>query len=312
MARTGTNGAFTVNLPVGVHDFGILSPDWHLSAFAVDPSGHVRMTVVPAFPDVDPLQIVRNMTRSVLTMVKPLVASAGEVQTSWASSVGKVVGTVFDETGVAIAGVRILAVDERKQALVSVAASDAQGRYELVTYAGPNRLFVYAPGLLLNRSRRPAPGTIDFILTVDARVEGITIRSGRVLSFRMEDSMMPEVYPPAVVATTLQQDYGIDFKNCFCPGDLVNTPPPTPEQRLDACKWSAGHSCSRPSRCPLTVWARQCKVPRYWWLRLLQLEPPNPTLRESQDDVKTMWWYDTIRAMQESDARAPASKIVPR
>jgi hypothetical protein len=55
---------------------------------------------------------------------------------------------------------------------------------------------------------------------------------------------------------------------------------------------------------PLPTWAHQCQLPRYWWLRMLQQSPPNPTRVESPQNTKTMWWYDMIREMQEADAKA--------
>jgi hypothetical protein len=342
VVRSGLDGAFRMELAPVVHDFGIMSPRWHLIGFTQPAATQVRMTVAPAFPDVNPMKVVREARRSVVTNVVPIAgktvaaaadpdagAPAGDAGVTSAAApaasaaVGVLTGTVVDETGVGLGGVRILAVDETRQVLVSVAQSDQQGRYRLVTLAGPTRLVVYAPGLAVDRVRRPGPGKVDFILIIDATVDTLTLRTGRVLSFRVGDSIMPEAYPPKVVRATLQQDYGIDFNNCFCPGDLLTAPPPTPAQYKNACLWSAGMRCSRPAQCPLTAWASQCKLPRYWWLRLLQLSPPNPGRREVErpaddgavynpdvigQETQSMWWYDTIKAMQASDARAAAAR----
>jgi hypothetical protein len=312
LVRSGGDGSFAMILPSVVHDFGVMSARWQLVKFVPGERGQIRLTVVRAFPDIDPASLVRTARRTVMANVTPL-DSGGTVAPSDAprapgdAAVGLLSGTVQDETGVGLAGVRILAVDAVETALVSVAQTDAAGKYRLLTLARPTRLIVYAPGLLLDRVRRPGAGKVDFVLAIDAVVENIVLRSGRTLSFRIEDSMMPEAYPPRAVAGALLQDYGIDFNTCFCPGDLLNTEGPSSEQYRNACLWSAGRSCSKPSSCPVTVWARQCKMPRYWWLRMLQMNPPNPTRRENIVGDNTMWWYDTIRAMQAEDARVAAA-----
>jgi hypothetical protein len=303
LVRSGGDGSFVMVLPSVVHDFGVMSARWQLVKFVPGDRGQIKLTVVQAFPDIDPASIVRTARRTVMANVTPLDGGAGAPGDA---AVGLLTGTVQDETGVGLAGVRILAVDGVETALVSVAQTDAAGKYRLLTLARPTRLIVYAPGLKLDRVRRPAAGKVDFVLAIDAVVDNIVLRTGRVLSFRIADSMMPEAYPPKAVAGALQQDYGIDFNTCFCPGDLLNTEGPSAEQYRDACLWSAGRSCSKPSSCPVTVWARQCKMPRYWWLRMLQMNPPNPTRRENIVGDNTMWWYDAIRAMQAEDARVAA------
>jgi hypothetical protein len=226
-----------------------------------------------------------------------------------------VTGVVSDETGVPLQGVRLLAMQEGSGRLLGVAQTDRRGRYTLVTFAGPNRVYAYAPGLRLMQRHGGASGHLDLTLTVDAEIETITIRSGRTTAFKLSDSLYPEALPPPRVAAILAQDYGIALaEGCFCPGDLVNGPPPSIAEARDACAWSrAQHACSlkdakaSPSDaagpCPATTWARACMLPRYWWLRLLQAEPPNPTRRRSGPDIPTLWWYDAIRAMQEDDAR---------
>ena len=312
LVRSAADGSFAMTLPSVVHDFGVMSARWQLVKFVPVSGGQIKLTVVPAFPDVDPAAIVRTAGRSVMANVTPLSTDVGTAAPGEApgapggASVGLLTGTVQDETGVGLGGVRILAVDGTQMALVSVAQTDAAGKYRLLTLARPTRLIVYAPGLVLDRVRRPGAGRVDFVLAIDAVVENITLRSGRVLSFRIEDSMMPEAYPPKAVAGALQQDYGIDFDTCFCPGDLLDTEEPSAEQYRNACLWSAGRTCSKPSSCPVTVWARQCKMPRYWWLRMLQMNPPNPTRRENIVGDNTMWWYDAIRAMQAEDVRVAA------
>ena len=106
---------------------------------------------------------------------------------------------------------RILANDERRGVLRAVTQSDRNGRYTLVTVAGPNRLIVYAPGLLLGKVRRQdKAGVFDLILKADPTPQELRLRTGRVLSFRLEDSLMPEAMPPRQARSAISVDYGID------------------------------------------------------------------------------------------------------
>jgi hypothetical protein len=193
-----------------------------------------------------------------------------------------------------------------------VAQTDRQGRYTLVTLAGPNRLYVYAPGLKLKNARAIGPGRVDIALAIDAEASVIILRTGRRLSFRMSDSIYPEMLPPAKVAAVLSFDYGIALsEGCFCPGDLLNQAGPTIAESRNACAWSRKQSsCADPGKCPATTWARQCMVPSSWWLRMIQNEPPNPSTSR-YNDTPTMWWYDMVRGMQEDDARVAARARKP-
>jgi len=200
--------------------------------------------------------------------------------------------------------VRLLTMLESSERLVSVTQTDREGRYRVTTVAGANRLYVYAPGLKLKEGHGKGPGRVDLVLTVDTEVETITLRTGRRLAFRFSDSLYPEMLPPSKVAVVLSYDYGIELsEGCFCPGDLINQPPPSIEESRDACAWSRRQaSCANPVKCPATTWARACMVPQYWWLRFIQMPPPNPSRMRVAADVPTMWWYDDVRAMQEHDA----------
>ena len=310
MARSGAGGIFRMGLEPVVHDFGIMSAAFLLAGYQRVGPSNVLLTIAPAFPETSPLKALERSKQSFLGHVFPYARDPAArapvpAPAGGALSIGMVTGTITDELGAALGGVRLLAIDERKNALIAVTQTDPRGRYTLVTLAGPNRFVVYAPGLLMRGVRRSGkPGVFDFIMKVDPNPEELTLRTGRKLSFRLEDSIFPEAVPPAKAKAVISADYGIDLTNCFCPGDLLHAPAPTPEQWKDACKWSAGEPCSIPSKCPMTVWARQCQLPRFWWLRMLQEHPPNPTRRESGPDVKTMWWYDSIKAMQEADAKA--------
>jgi hypothetical protein len=322
VARSGRDGKFRMLLAPEVHDFGIMSIDWLLTRFDRPGPNAVVLTVAPSFPEIDPVAAVQKTKQSFVTLVFPYgrEGQAAAVVPGGKASIGILTGTVRDEQGAGLGGVRILANDERRGVLRAVTQSDRNGRYTLVTVAGPNRLIVYAPGLLLGKVRRQdKAGVFDLVLKADPTPQDLRLRTGRVLSFRLDDSLMPEAMPPRQARSAISVDYGIDLsfvpsraserKHCFCPGDLINAVPPTLEQRRDACLWNAGASCSVPSRCPLTTWAYQCRLPRYWWLRMLQQYPPNPTQRTYDgggEATATMWWYDMIRTMQQEDARAAA------
>ena len=313
LGRSAEGGRFRMALGPRVHDFGIMSPDKLLVGFERTGPNAVRLTVTPAFPETNPLTALNKVDRSIVAYVFPYErrpsGSAPTIPSSpGPASIGLVSGKVTDERGAALGGVRLVAIDDRRNRLVAVTQSNARGEYTLATLAGPTRLMPYSPGLLLHSVRRGGPSVFNFVLSVDPNPEELTLRSGRKLSFRLTDSLFPEVMPPAKARAVINLDYGIDMDSCFCPGDLINSPAPSTAQYRDACLWSSNEPCSRPSRCPLTIWARQCKLPRYWWLRMLQQSPPNPTLLESPQNTKTMWWYDSIRAMQEADAKADAAR----
>jgi hypothetical protein len=300
-ARPDPDGLFVMKLPARLHDFGIMSSRWLLGGFERSGPAAIKLVVYQAFPDTDPTDIVRE-AKSFAKVAAP--ASDGRADIP-GSSIAQITGVVRDETGAPLQGVRLLSMQDSSERLVAVAQTDRQGHYSLVTLAGPSRVFVYAPGLKLKQGQGKGPGQVDLVLTVETQVETITLRTGRRLAFRLSDSQYPEMLPPTKVAVALSFDYGIALsEGCFCPGDLINQPPPTIEESRDACTWSKKQaSCASPQRCPASAWARSCMLPQYWWLRLIQLAPPNPSRLRSETDLPTMWWYDAIRAMQESDAK---------
>jgi hypothetical protein len=79
-------------------------------------------------------------------------------------------------------------------------------------------------------------------------------------------------------------------------------PPPTAVESRSGCRKGLGTRCVDPSQCPVSVWQRQCKLPRYWWLRLLQITPPSP------GSPDRLWWEPYILDMQREDARAALAK----
>jgi hypothetical protein len=307
--RPDVDGLFQMKLPPGAHDFGIISSRWLLGGLQSKGRTTLTLTVNPAFPETEPAEVVRAAKAWVRMGALPGDAAA-RAQSWSGSAIAQVTGVVVDETGVPLEGVRLLTTQEDGERLLSVTQTDRRGRYTLVTLAGPTRVYAHAPGLTLKQGRVKGYNQLDITLAIDAEVETIVFRSGRRLSFRMEDSVYPEMLPPPPVAAAISFDYGILLsEGCFCPGDLLHQPPPTHEERRNACLWSRRQNACSDASCPSSTWARSCMIPKHWWLRMIQTSPPNPNqLRDAVTDQPTMWWYDAIKAMQEEDARVAAPK----
>jgi hypothetical protein len=299
-ARPSPDGLFLMKLPAKLHDFGVMASRWMIGGYERATPTAIKLVVYSAFPDTEPGDVIRGAKSWATVTVPPLSAAGGGA----GLSIGQLAGVVTDETGAPLQSVRLLTMQESSERLVAVTQTDREGRYSVVTLAGANRLYVYAPGLKLKEGHGKGPGRVDLTLTIDTQIETITLRTGRHIAFRVSDSIYPEMLPPKKVATVLSFDYGIALsEGCFCPGDLVNQAPPTIEESLDACAWSKRQAgCADPGKCPATAWARACMIPRYWWLRLIQLAPPNPS-RMRYGDIPTMWWYEDVRAMQQHDSR---------
>jgi hypothetical protein len=299
-ARPDADGLFVMKLAPRVHDFGVMSSRWLMGGYERKGPSSIKLVAQPAFPDIDPQDVVRR--------AKAWAKVAAPSADGGAFSIGEVSGGVTDETGAPLQGVRLVSLHERSGRLVAVTQTDRQGHFTLVTLAGPTRVYVYAPGLTLKEGRVPGIGHVDLTLAIDTEVETITLRTGRRLAFKIGSSVYPEALPPRQVAAVLSFDYGIALdEGCFCPGDLVNQPAPMGAEADDACGWSRRQGqCHDPRRCPSTTWARACMVPPFWWLRLIQLAPPNPSRLRTAANVPRMWWYDAIRAMQEDDAKVAA------
>lgn len=304
--RPNPDGLFLMKLSLRVHDFGILSSRWLIDTFERRSPLDIKILVHAAFPDVSPADVVRTAQSWARVTAVPNAAGDG-AHAGKGMAIASVTGAVTDETGAPIGGIRLLAVQPGSERMVAVTESDRQGRYTLVALAGPLRVYVHAPGLKLQEGKVAAPGQLDLTLAVDTDLDRLTLRTGRTIAFRMDESIYPEMLPPPKIAAALSFDYGISLANgCFCPGDLLHQPAPTVAESLNACAWSRRQaSCAAPHKCPATVWARACMLPRNWWLRLIQQVPGNPS-RLEHDGTPTMWWYEAIRAMQAYDAARAA------
>jgi hypothetical protein len=296
-ARSDNDGLFRLRVPERVHDFAVMSPMWLLASFQRVDDRHIRITVRPAFRD-DPRQIVQQAQGWLPALARPRGAhGSATASVTYGPSVGMVEGDVADETGMRLPGVRVLAVVGQPGSLVNVTETDGQGRFTLVTAAGHNRLVLYSPGLKPASARHTLDGRLEITMTIDADLERLTVRNGRILRFHMS-SVWPEILPPPEVAMELRWTYGIDVNRNFCPGDLKTTGVGWNPRNSIA---TVGITCTNPVKCPATAWQRQCQIPKYWWLRILQSEPPgNPA------HIRGRWWEHIILEMQRAEAAAPA------
>ncbi len=289
--RSDGAGGFRMSLPQRRYDLGLLSSQWLLVSFRRDNNNHARISVRQAFPGGDVADVIRNAKGWLPVGVKPRGDPGdGRPVGSFARSIGVLEGMVVDETDLPVGGVRVLALDAASGKALNVTLSDATGKFSLATRAGANRLIVFAPGLKLTKGKLTADTGVHLCVGVDAGDEQITIRPGRVVSFRMDNSLWPEILPPPEVRAVLSFEYGIDVNNGFCPGDLI-----TSASSMGGAA-TFGITCRDPVKCPASAWQRQCKIPKYWWLRVLQNGPPPPTTRNRR------WWADLIREMQINEA----------
>jgi hypothetical protein len=234
------------------------------------------------------------------------IAGSGAI-VGGASSAGVISGRVLDESGTPLGGVVVLTVNARTNVPVSATLTARSGAYRLVTVAGANRVTAVAPGLKLKRAHRPTAEALDLVLAIDLQAERIVVRNGRTWRFDMNASEWPEILPPPEVRAALRFEYNIDIDRNFCPGDLLLNGKPSPDN------WDPrlGIYCTNPTKCPASAWQRQCRVPKYWWLRLLEQEPPTPGRPACKMlPGEPCWWKELMAEMQaaELEAREAASR----
>lgn len=290
-AVSGPDGRFRLILPRQPHRLAVLSPVWRLVGLAPTGSGAVRLRVTPVFLRGTLAEALARPSGAVEVVAQPLDGAPAD-----GPSVARLTGRVVDETGTPLAGVRVLALDPGTGAPVAVTVTDREGRYELVTRAGAVQVRVAAAGLKIATARGDGR-RLDLVLAVEGEPETITIFTGRVLRFRMSDSLMPEYHPPPEVQARLRADYGIRTPpTCSTTIDRRELPfglRPRYASGVDgqhemargsgdrgwreavpsAGWWSEGHFLQY--ECPLSVAYRG--YPKYWWLRVLESPPPNPS-----------------------------------
>jgi hypothetical protein len=190
--------------------------------------------------------------------------------------VGVLHGSVHDDTGAPLPGVRVGAFAEESSQPLGTIKTDRQGRYAFVLPVGQYRVVPLAPGMRPSRFRRIRPGQVEITMSVDASPEQIRIQVGAdMLSFRLSDSPWPEYFPPAKVQAYLRSRYCLDVNRMMNSVTMqpVNVGPPPVPLRRDGDQETFG---PRPIPMPLSVSVRRLKLPKYWWLKKLYTAPPNP------------------------------------
>jgi hypothetical protein len=246
---TDHDGRAVLRLSARRHNFGVLSPN--LGVQSLQPAGKAGFTLV--LRPLPPVQVVPQAAPApggaaagAQAMPAPGGAAAA-AQPAPAAQPAAVIespralivrGKVIDQVGDGLAGVRIQAERAGGQA-VSTTFSGAGGAFAIAVPGGVSHLRVLAPGLRMLESSQ-LRGRVVVVMTVDAEPQQLSVNAGRMLTFRISDSIDPEYTPPAPVRAWLQFTYGV-------------------------CA-SAGPLKARDRR----------RLKKYWYLDLLRREPPNP------------------------------------
>ena len=149
-------------------------------------------------------------TDSDLVTITPLVpAPAGEL------ILGAVRAAVVDQTGVALAGVRVTLYHEHGNEPVATTLTDDAGHALFVVPPARYRLRPIAAGLKPSRFETKH-GHRVIVMEVDSPPEVVELVSGgKTLSFRMDDSIDPEYYPPSQARAWLKFSYCVDVESMF-------------------------------------------------------------------------------------------------
>lgn len=218
-------GRVTLVIPRRPHNFGLLTPTFGVHSLR-------------ARGPTDLVLVVRPIRHA------PVVDVAG-ASAPWITGTQAFIvrGRVVDELGVGLGGVRIDAV-RSDGAVASSAITGVAGDFAVATPGGRYRLRATAPGLAPARWEPDSGGKrLTVVMAISADVQRLEITDGQVLSFRLDDSVDPEYYPPAKVLAWLRYAYGV------CPA----ADPPTAHQRR--------------------------RTKKYWWLDVLREAPSSPAQR---------------------------------
>jgi hypothetical protein len=241
VATTDAAGEVHLTVPSRRQNFGVLSPT--LGVERLITRGPTSFTLV-----VHPLPAVAGSG--------PPDEKATRIRTPHAMVVR---GRVIDETGAALAGVRLEAV-RTAGAIAAVALAGQDGRFALVLPGGSFALRAVAPGLKTMKVGKEQEQVV-VMMTIAVEPQTVQIYAGHVLKFRLEDSIDPEYAPPPTVRAWLAYTYGI---------------------------------C--PSTQPLTAGEKR-GLKKYWYLDVLRREPPNPATVDSSNCVPPGMWEQASSAV---------------
>ncbi len=308
-ARSDQTGVFRMNLGSLPHDFAVKSPIWIATRIRLVDARKIVIVVTRTFgeaglqPGMSRLEKWVTVRVASQAQAPPLAGSTTQI--SGPAEAGAIVrkaksgtwlgilsGQIFDETGSPLPGVVVLAAEKGTSAAIASARSDKNGRFALAMAGGVYLISAQAPGLRLGRAKKRPSGQVDLVMSVDARAETVEISGRPVLRFKITDSIWPEYVPPPAVQSELRFTYGIDV-DTFCPGDLL-TGDPCGKGRLIKVP------CQGPAAtCSTSMWQRQCKVPKFWWLRLLRATPPSP----ARLPAGCRYWGEMMAELQAAEER---------
>jgi hypothetical protein len=223
------------------------------------------MSVMPSeLFSLDPAAAVGTVT------ISPLVpAPAG------GHVLGALRAAVVDEAGGPLAGVRVTMYGESASAPVATTLTDTAGHCLLVAPPGRYRLRPTAPGLKPARldTERARP---LLVMAVETRPETIQIADGgKVLSFRLDDSIDPEYYPPPAAKAWLKFRYCLDVDRMFRRASVNYRFGPRPlHNKGERPPFGGGMDNDPRPALPISYAARQLNLEKYWWLKKLYTDPP--------------------------------------
>jgi hypothetical protein len=212
-------------------------------------------------------------------VLDPAVKDIGEVRVTAEGelAIGAARVAVVDETGSGLSGVRVSAYEEGTRVLAATSETDPRGHALLVLAPGRYRLHAVAAGLKPARyeAGRQRP---TIVMAIDAQVESIKITEGpHVISFRLDDSVDPEYYPPPQAKAWLKQQYCLDVDKMFRRASVNRRLPGPPPVRMRGPRSPFGDDDrmqGSPRDVPISYAAEQLHLERYWWLKKLYTSPP--------------------------------------
>jgi hypothetical protein len=226
-ANSDASGRVVLRIPRTRHNFGVLS-----SKYGVVNIAHAG--VLSFVMQVKPLSAT-TPERTYALVTFPLTLEGAKV----------VRGKVVDEAGNVLAGVRVEALRDGHM-VAAAAVTDARGQFALGLTGGRFRLRALAPGLKLAKGVVRGD-VVEIAMAIDAVAEQISVVQGHVLKFRLDQSVDPEIFPPAPVRAWLCWSYGV----------VVQSRTPTASERK--------------------------RIKKYWYLDVLRNPPPNPAKALSWD-----------------------------
>jgi hypothetical protein len=140
------------------------------------------------------------------------------------------------------------------------------GRFQLHALAAGLKPLRYEAG-----KQRPT-----IVMAIDAQVESIKITEGpHVLSFRLDESVDPEYYPPPQARAWLKQQYCLDVDHMFRRASVNRRLPGPAPVRMRGPRSPFGDDRPQAAReVPISYAAEQLHLERYWWLKKLYTSPP--------------------------------------